>query len=314
MTTVSILIDDIHAGVETLRSAIGIPQPRPRSYRSGPGIDAVFCRVHPRYPVAPTFLELVAPGDAHVPSVASGAPESRSHETSTTTAVFPAREVAQLQGARAVKWHATELAMTDEQIDDLAGHLDRLGVAVGFHPPDRRDRFYLGGHPASATYDPAADTGLFIEATKSGHLGLPDEAFHAPADIPPEASPEAMVRIVAREYLVADLDATLGALERNLRWTPSSMVEEDGCRRAVMPFRAPRSARLELVQPTGPGRVADRYHQLGPGAWTIRVSVVDLEAKAKDLTQRGTPYTLGNGVLRPDPATTLQVPFEFIAA
>jgi hypothetical protein len=119
---------------------------------------------------------------------------------------------------------------------------------------------------------------------------------------------------VAREYLVRDVDTTVAALKRSLRWTPISITEEVGCLRAVMPFSAPRSARLELVQPTGPGRVANAFERLGPGAWTVRLSVVDPEAKAKDLAERGTPYALEDGVLRPDPAFTLQVPFEFIAA
>ena len=115
-------------------------------------------------------------------------------------------------------------------------------------------------------------------------------------------------------FLVEDLDESLGILERNLRWTPSSVDEGDGYRRAVMPFSVPRSARLELVQPTGPGRVADAYAQLGPGAWTIRVSVVDVDAKARELAERGTPFVIEDGVLRPDPECTLRVPFEFVTA
>ena len=123
-----------------------------------------------------------------------------------------------------------------------------------------------------------------------------------------------MVRIVAREYLVDDLDETLRILERNLRWTPSSVHEHEGARRAVMPFLAPRSACLELVEPSGPGRVADAYEQIGAGAWTIRISVVDVDAKAEDLASRGTPFTSEGGILRPDPEFTLHVPFEFVAA
>jgi len=49
-------------------------------------------------------------------------------------------------------------------------------------------------------------------------------------------------------------------------------------------------------------------------AWTVRVSVVDLDAKAVDLAQRGTPHTIEGGRLRPDPSETLNVPFEFVAA
>jgi hypothetical protein len=299
MTTVSVLVDDIHAGVETLRRAIGIPEPRPTSYRSGPGIDAVFCRVHVKYAVAPTFLELVAPGAPGDP--AAGFP------------VFPVTQIAARQGQRAIKWHATELSMSDETFIDLYRHLERIGVPHGFIPPDQRERFFLGGDPATA-YDATADAGLVVEAGHSRHLGLPEEALRAPADIPGDAEPAAMVRITAREYLVENLDATLRILERNLRWKPVSVADEPGCRRAVMPFSVPRSARLELVQPTRTGRVADAYAQLGPGAWTIRISVVDVEAKAKDLAARGTPFALDGGVLRADPAATMRVPFEFVAA
>ena len=81
-----------------------------------------------------------------------------------------------------------------------------------------------------------------------------------------------------------------------------------------MPFRAPRSASLELVEPSGPGRVADEYEEVGAGAWTIRISVVDVDAKADDLTARGTPFTVHEGVVRPDRDSTLLVPFEFVAA
>jgi hypothetical protein len=298
MTTVSVLIDDIHAGVEALCSSIGIPEPRPQSFRGGPGIDAVFCRVHPKYAVAPTFLELVAPAPGG---------------DSTGAGPFPVAEIAARQGSRAIKWHATEVAMPEEAMLDLSRHLERLGVPHGFMPPDKRERFFLGGDPAT-TYDWSADAGLVIEAGRSGHLGLPEEAFRAPADIPPDVQPSTMVRIVAREYLVEDLDETLPILERNLRWTPASVTDEDGCRRAVMPFAVPRSARLELVQPNGPGRVGDAFDALGPGAWTVRISVVDVEAKAKDLAERATPFTLDDAVLRADPAATLQVPFEFVTA
>jgi hypothetical protein len=108
------------------------------------------------------------------------------------------------------------------------------------------------------------------------------------------------------------LDETLRILERNLWWKPVSVTQEEGCRRAVMPFSAPRSARLELVQPLGSGRVADAYGRLGPGAWTVRISVVDVDAKAKDLSMRGTSFTRDEHVLRPDPEVTLHVPFEFV--
>jgi hypothetical protein len=299
MTTVSVLVDDIDPAVETLCSALGVPRPRPQSFREGPGIRAMFCRVHPKYAVAPTFLEVVAAAPIE--------------DTTPASMVFPVAKIAALQGSRVIKWHATEISMPDETLLDLSRHLDQLGVPHGFIPSDSRDRFFLGGDP-NVSYDPNADAGLIIEAIRSTHLGLAEDGFSAPADIPPDAAPETMVRIVAREYLVDDLDETLRILERNLRWTPTSVVEHDEARRAVMPFRAPRSARLELVEPIGPGRIADEYEQIGSGAWTIRVSVVNVDAKAEDLAARGTPFTIEDGVLRPDREHTLQVPFEFVAA
>jgi hypothetical protein len=299
MTTVSVLVDDIDPAVTTLCGALGLPRPRPQSFREGPGIRAMFCRVHPKYAVAPTFLELVASGPVG--------------DTAPGAGVFPVAEIAARQGSRVIKWHATEISMPDETLLDLSRHLDRLAVPHGFVPSDRRDRFFLGGDP-NVSYDPNADAGLIVEAGRSTHLGLPEDAFSAPADIPQDTEPETMVRIVAREYLVDDLDETLGILERNLRWTPASVHEHDGARRAVMPFLVPRSARLELIQPLGPGRVGDAYEEIGAGAWTIRISVVDVDAKAEDLAARGTPFAIEDGVMRPDRECTLQVPFEFVAA
>jgi hypothetical protein len=297
MTTVSILLDDIRSGVDTLCRAIAIPEPRPQSYRGG----AVFCRVHTKYAVAPTFLELIAP-------------PASSSSVSEPIDPFGLGKSAARQGSRRIKWHATELAMPESQMLDLAAHLEQRDVPVGFVPPDRRERFFIGGDPSSDEYDPSFDGGLLIEAGRSGHLGLPDDAFSAPADIPDTARPGTMIRIVARDYLVDDLDTTLALLERNLRWTPASVTEDGDCRRAVLPFSVPRSARLELVQPRRPGPVADAYDELGPGAWTIRISVVDLDAKAEDLRVRGTPFVRQPASLRTDPSATLGVPFEFVPA
>jgi hypothetical protein len=81
-----------------------------------------------------------------------------------------------------------------------------------------------------------------------------------------------------------------------------------------MPFSVPRGARLELVEPTGPGRIAEGYERLGPGAWTIRIAVVDVDAKAADLAELGTPFSREGGVLRPSPDATLGVPFELVPA
>src|SRR2546421_4609033 len=122
MTTVSVLVDDIDPAVETLCSSLGVPRPRPQSFREGPGIRAMFCRVHPKYAVAPTFLELVAAGPIE--------------DTTPGAAVFPVADIAAPQGSRVIKGHATELSMPDETLLDLRRHLDRLGGPRRVIPAD----------------------------------------------------------------------------------------------------------------------------------------------------------------------------------
>src|SRR5262245_38348174 len=120
MVTVSLLVDDIHVGVETLRRSIGIPEPRPQHYQSAAGLDAVFCRVNPKYADAPTRLELIQAATID--------------DRDGSTGVFPVAEIAARQGNRTIKWHATEVAMSDETLADLATHLQGLGVPHGFVP------------------------------------------------------------------------------------------------------------------------------------------------------------------------------------
>ena len=91
MTTVSVLVDDLDPAVDVLCNSLGVPRPRPQALREGPGIRAMFCRVHPKYPVAPTFLEIVSPGPVGDVGSAGG--------------VFPVVEIATRQGSRPVKWH-----------------------------------------------------------------------------------------------------------------------------------------------------------------------------------------------------------------
>jgi hypothetical protein len=282
------VVKDIPSAVSTLIDAIGIGVPKPHWYVEGSGIKAQFCRVHPSYVVAPTLLELVAAGEV---------PPEASHS-------FPVAEIAAKQGSRPVKIHATGIGLPAAALHDLGRHLQQLDVP----------HWYLGAGDTARLVISDDVAGLFIEAIPSGELRLGEDGFQGPADIPSDATPEAMVRIVARQHLVANLEETLRVLERTMRWQPAQVDDEPGCRRAIMAFSAPRSARLELVQPTGPGRVQEAYDELGPGAWTVRIAVVDVAAKARDLAARGTPYTTENDILRVDPAATQGVPFEFVAS
>jgi hypothetical protein len=288
LTSVSMVVEDIPSAVSTLVDAIGIGVPKPHWYVEGSGIKAQFCRVHPSYVVAPTLLELVAPGQV---------PPDASHS-------FPVADISAKQGNRQIKIHATGIGLPAVALHDLGRHLKQVGVP----------HWYLGAGDTARLVISDDVAGLFIEAIPSAELRLGDDGFHGLADIPSDANPETLVRILGRQYLVADLEETLQVLDRTMRWKPAHVADESGCRRATMAFSAPRSAQLELVQPTGPGRVQDAYDELGPGPWAIRIAVVDVAAKAEDLAARGTPFTAENDLLRVDPAATQGVPFEFVAS
>jgi hypothetical protein len=151
---------------------------------------------------------------------------------------------------------------------------------------------------------------------------LPAEAVDAPADASDTVEPDTMVRTASRNFLVDDLDRSLEALADFFSWEPELGPEtgDNGARRAVLGFRVPRSARVELLTPapdSDDGRFLQRW---GPGVGPVRIAVRDLQAKADDLRARGTPFqevrTGFEGpatVLRVDPAATPACCFEFVA-
>jgi hypothetical protein len=295
LKSVSILVDDVPYGVECLCHSIGLLEPRPQSYMQGLGTSAVLCRVHPKYAVAPTLLELISCQDNEEPGVPR----------------YPLAEISALQGQRELKAHSTSIGLNADALSEVVSRLEKEEIAHEFFPPGNRDRIFLGGRPPH--YDWSADAGLFVTLGGSRHLGLPEEAFAAPADTPEGLNGDAMVRILMRSYLVSDLGETLRVLDASLQWQPESVVDGRDARRAVMPFSMPRSAQIELVQPVGSGVAADAYDEIGPGAWSIRVGVIDVDAKAEDLKRRGTPIVRDGQIIRTQPAATLGVPFEFVA-
>jgi len=99
MVTVSLLVDDIHVGVERLRHSIGIPEPRPRHFQSAAGLDAVFCRVHPKYAIGPTCLELVAPATVDGPDLARAADSAMYNHKTRTAATARSAEIRTSQGS-----------------------------------------------------------------------------------------------------------------------------------------------------------------------------------------------------------------------
>jgi Glyoxalase/Bleomycin resistance protein/Dioxygenase superfamily len=129
-----------------------------------------------------------------------------------------------------------------------------------------------------------------------------------------------MVRTAARVFLVDDLDRSLAELALAFGWEPERgpARSDDGSRRAVLGFRLPQSARVELLEPAEGTEAGAYLRAWGPGVWSIRIAVTDLDAKADDLRARGTPFArVRTGfddlpvILQVDPQATPACRFEF---
>ena len=122
----------------------------------------------------------------------------------------------------------------------------------------------------------------------------------------------------------ADLDAVLRDLSVNLGWEPAGAVQmhaEDGYRLARMGFAVGHSATLDLIEPYRWNSEAGYYlNTWGPGAYYIRISVQGLDARAQDLSERGTsfvelpPSSSHGRMLRVDPRDYEGALVEFVEA
>jgi hypothetical protein len=244
---------------------------------------AHFLRTHKSLAVAPTRVE----PQGHLDAPNAGDP------------MFPVylHSIEQFQGVdRPIKTHATVLIS-----DDLPGVVQRLqDKRVPFRlarltPEMPFDRLWVGCTPEDPRYDPSVDGGLCIEVMGLAPLQIPEAALEVPPPEPRDPEPGSLARVVARGFLVRDLDDVLRRLAENLDWTPSGPVEvleEEGVRRARFGFRMAHSATLDLLEPTRWDSYAGRFlHNWGPGPYYCRLSAHGLEAKAADLTRRGTAFT-----------------------
>ena len=277
-----VIVDDVAVAERVFVDALGFPEPRAEWSRTTPGygFTFLFARVHPSMKVSPTRIEAmaVAPLD---PSVDPG-----------QTIDFLPRLLA-TQGDRPWKTHANELASSD--IRGVAARLQARGCRFYTMPADDQnpfERLWLGWTAEErGAYEPDVDGGLILEICETDALFQGPKLWEPLAE--PELAPGSMVRVLRRSWIVADLAATLSALDTNLDLRPTVVPELDadrGCRRAVLRFRHPRSAELELLEPHGAGEITDAFDAWGPGSWAIRIGVNDVAAKAGDLGRRGTPF------------------------
>jgi hypothetical protein len=244
---------------------------------------AHFLRVHKSLAVAPTRIELQGHVEISVPPA---------------DPFFPAylRSLIAYQGPhRPMKTHATVLTTSD--VDATMSLLQRRRVPFRIAPRDQAmafDRIWVGVTPEDPQYRPEFDGGLCIEIIGTSPLQMPPETF---GDVPPGPvglEPGGMVRVVARGYLVRDLDVTLRALSANLDWEPKGPVgsfSDEGYRLARMAFAVGHSATVDLIEPQRWNSDAGYYlNTWGPGPYYIRIAVLGLDAKAETLAERGTRF------------------------
>jgi hypothetical protein len=279
-----LMVADADRTAQLLIDKVGLHgHPNWRQAFPGHPYVAHFLRTHKSLAVAPTRVE----PQGHLDAANAGDP------------MFPVylHSLERFQGVtRPIKTHATVVIS-----DDLEGvvqrlHERRLPFRVARLTPEMPfDRIWVGCRPEDPRYDPSVDGGLCIEIMGLAPLQIPETAF---APVPPEPrdyAPQDLVRVVSRGFLVRDLDDVLRRLRENLDWEPTSVDElaDSGVRRARMGFTLAHSATLDLLEPTRWSTDEGRYlYNWGPGPYYIRLSTHDLEAKAKDLTDRGTAFSL----------------------
>ena len=244
---------------------------------------AHFLRVHRSLAVAPTRLEVQGHVEIDVPAADPLFPDYMS-------------SLIDFQGPqRPIKTHATVLTTSD--VDATMTRLSRRRVPFRIAPRDPEmtfDRIFVGVTPESPRYQPDHDGGLCIEIIGTSPLQLPPDTFAPIAPQPRDLPPGGMVRVVARGYLVRDLDSVLRVLSSNIDLEPAGPVElhaEDGYRVARMGFSVGHSATLDIIEPHRWNSDAGYYlNTWGPGPYYIRIAVVGLDAKAEDLRERGTRF------------------------
>jgi hypothetical protein len=279
------LVADADAMVASLVQRVGLPEPDAAWAQEFPGhgYRAIFARVHRSRAFAPTRLEIIAsrpipePIDPAVPRAylddywraQPGRPLKTHASVFTTSDIEGLIERVRSRGLR-------------HRVDPITPELPHLRLWVGVTPD------------APGEYLPDADAGLFFEAIPTQGLHLRGAPADPPPPLPEPPAPGQMLRVLAREYLVADLDGALRTLSRNLDFETAGPVAEDradGCRRVALAVTMPHAATLELVEPLDPDGEAGRYRdRWGPGPYYTRIAVAGLEAKADDLRSRGTEF------------------------
>jgi hypothetical protein len=269
MFSVDLMVDNPVKTADLLVHRLGLPALRPTWTDSSIEHLAYLRAYHPFSHAAPTLIEIIQPSPALPASrgQADGRPV-RTHATVFVTRTFP----------------------------DVIANLDAKGLRY-FNMPDPGDglaRCFTGvkslelGTPANE-YDPATDGHLFMEV-----ISWEGTTLAKRGSLAQELPDGTITRVVARSYLVRDIDQTLHQLYEVLQWEEAAQQPSAGAsgRYASLQPLMSTSAALELIQPEGTGtRHGEFFARWGVGPHAIRFGVRGLDAKASDLRARHTGYT-----------------------
>ncbi len=268
MFSADLMVEDTVKTANLLVERIGIPQWRPTWTDSRVDHLLYLRAYHPFSQAAPTLIEIIQPSPALPATKGQQADRPiKTHATVFVTKAFP-EVIANLDSKGLRYW----------QMPDPGDGLARLFTGVASFEVD------TPGH----TYEATVDGNTFMEV-----ISWEGTALARREPIPPELSDGLITRVLARSYLVPDIDQTLHQLHEILAWEEAarSPSDNDDVRFAVLQPGLNTSAALELIQPrTTTGRHGEFFARWGPGPHAIRFGVHGLDAKAQDLRQRGTGY------------------------
>jgi hypothetical protein len=301
LVSADIVADDTDEVARQLVALFDLPQPRPSAFMepAGHGFRAVWLRAQPSLAVAPTRIEVIGPR-----------PRDEPHDF--------VEERISVQGDRPVRTHATVLA---GDVPAVVEHLQRKRVRHRVSPPAADidfPRVWVGVTAEDPlAYDPDVDAGLWLEIVPAEKSGIPATVPARLGSAAPELGKLGVRRVRARRFLVADVEASVRCLCVNLGLEPASIDRDGAGCRATYAFGNPRSAALELCQPSAESSAGEFHRRWGPGPEAIVVEVGDLEHMAALLEERQVATRFGTSVgrapvLHVDPARTHNVPFELM--
>jgi hypothetical protein len=295
MFSADLMVNNTVGTANLLVERLGLPGLRP-TWTDSSLDHLVYLRAyHPFSLAAPTLIEIIQPSSS-LPAL-NGQAERRP-----------------------VKTHAT--VFVTKTFPNLVANLKAKGLRH-FDMPDPGDglaRCFLGveslesGSPQNE-YDPEVDASLFLEI-----ISWKGTALATPDTIRQELADDTVTRVVARSYLVPDIDQALHQLCEILDWEEARkkpLKGGNGRYTSLQPL-VPTSAALELLEPRGTtSRYGEFFSKWGVGPHAIRFGVRSLEAKERDLRSRRTGFSYsetpaGQPVLLVDESALDGIIVEFV--